>query len=250
MRDYEEIERMRNLNDSLIWDRMKMCYDYGYNRGCTDKEEEIGEIRRKEYHRGYDDGVANTPFTDTEKAEKSAYQRGLEDAWECARKITLDTGYTYAQLEEIFSDDNECNILKELSISEVMQKIKDYEERQEAEVRKAVNEGIKNISTKTGVNFYDGLQEETGTMEDLMDERCKLCAFGNGECFRDCDSNYSGFLPKHGYEAELVLLDNCENSGYYCSKCKKKLVKEGWSETVKKINFCPNCGADMRKENE
>lgn len=45
-----------------------------------------------------------------------------------------------------------------------------------------------------------------------------------------------------------IFLDNCANSGYYCSKCKKRLVKEGWSETVKKINFCPNCGADMRKE--
>ena len=48
--------------------------------------------------------------------------------------------------------------------------------------------------------------------------------------------------------APWIFLDNCANSGYYCSKCKKKLVKEGWSETVKQINFCPNCGADMRKE--
>lgn len=42
-----------------------------------------------------------------------------------------------------------------------------------------------------------------------------------------------------------MFLDNCANSGYYCLKCKKKLVKDGWSETVKKINYCPNCGARM-----
>ena len=46
-----------------------------------------------------------------------------------------------------------------------------------------------------------------------------------------------------------ILLDECANSGYYCSECHKKLVKEGWSNTVKKINFCPNCGARMESDN-
>lgn len=50
--------------------------------------------------------------------------------------------------------------------------------------------------------------------------------------------------------ARWVLLDECANSGYYCSNCQKKLVKEGWSDTVKKIKFCPNCGAKMDKESE
>ena len=45
-----------------------------------------------------------------------------------------------------------------------------------------------------------------------------------------------------------VLLDECANSGYYCSECHKKLVKEGWSNTVKKIKFCTNCGAKMEVE--
>ena len=42
-----------------------------------------------------------------------------------------------------------------------------------------------------------------------------------------------------------ILLDECSNSGYYCSECHKKVVKEGWSNTVKKIKFCPNCGCRM-----
>ena len=42
-----------------------------------------------------------------------------------------------------------------------------------------------------------------------------------------------------------IVLDECANSGFYCSNCRKKLVKEGWSNTVKKIKFCPNCGAKM-----
>ncbi len=48
-------------------------------------------------------------------------------------------------------------------------------------------------------------------------------------------------------KGEWIYLDECANSGYYCSICHKKLVKDGWSDTVKKIKFCPNCGADMRK---
>jgi ribosomal protein L32 len=45
-----------------------------------------------------------------------------------------------------------------------------------------------------------------------------------------------------------ILLDECANSGYYCSKCHKKVVKEGWSNTVKKIKYCPNCGSLMMEE--
>jgi hypothetical protein len=42
-----------------------------------------------------------------------------------------------------------------------------------------------------------------------------------------------------------ILLEECANAGYYCSECRKRVVKEGWSGTVKKIKFCPNCGAKM-----
>jgi hypothetical protein len=51
---------------------------------------------------------------------------------------------------------------------------------------------------------------------------------------------------RENIHGEWDLLDECSNSGYYCSICHKKVVKEGWSDTVKKIKFCPNCGADMR----
>ena len=47
-----------------------------------------------------------------------------------------------------------------------------------------------------------------------------------------------------------ILLEECANAGYYCSECRKRVVREGWSGTVRKIKFCPNCGADMRSETE
>jgi len=47
-----------------------------------------------------------------------------------------------------------------------------------------------------------------------------------------------------------IYLNECANAGYYCDQCNKRVVKDGWSKTVKKINFCPNCGAEMREEHE
>lgn len=45
---------------------------------------------------------------------------------------------------------------------------------------------------------------------------------------------------------QWIKIDDCSNSGYYCSECRKRVVKEGWSDTVKIIKYCPNCGAKMQ----
>ena len=43
-----------------------------------------------------------------------------------------------------------------------------------------------------------------------------------------------------------IKIDDCSNSGYYCSECRKRVIKEGWSDTVKIIKYCPNCGVKMQ----
>lgn len=51
---------------------------------------------------------------------------------------------------------------------------------------------------------------------------------------------------------EWVSLTDCSNAGVYCSVCQKKVWKEdyAWCNRKNKLrsNFCPNCGADMRKK--
>lgn len=89
---------------------------------------------RKAYDKGYKDGKADTPFTDTEEAEKKAYNRGLNDAWEAARKIHggqipyevfgLDkngNGFTYA---------SPLNWGETITAQEAIAKIKEYEDKQ------------------------------------------------------------------------------------------------------------------------
>ena len=64
---------------------------------------------------------------------------------------------------------------------------------------------------------------------------------------------YAAAIPSVTPERKMgkwIMLEECANAGYYCSECRKRVVREGWSGTVRKIKFCPNCGADMRSEAE
>lgn len=88
-----------------------------------------------------------------------AYERGLNDAWECARKLILDTGYCATQLQSIFGDKNEHYILKTLTPTEAIAKIKEYEEKQkqtddEIKVGDEVKHDGEQIGVVTQVDKY------------------------------------------------------------------------------------------------
>ena len=118
MKDYKHIEHMRNLNDSLIWERMKRCYDYGY-----------------------EDGKADTPFTATEEAEKKAYNRGLNEAWEAAGKLYKISSDDFLKLFEMKSP------YFDFSIQEVLAKIKEYEDKQKQDAEIKVGDEVKIIES-------------------------------------------------------------------------------------------------------
>jgi DNA-directed RNA polymerase subunit RPC12/RpoP len=94
---------------------------------------------------------------------------------------------------------------------------------------------------------------EVNRMDDSINRQAAIEVLENiGSLDTESDRKYARSvfegLPSAKPEREtgyLILLDNCSNSGYYCSACHKKLVKEGWSDTVKKIKFCPNCGVKL-----
>lgn len=47
----------------------------------------------KGYQQGYEAGKADTPFTDTEEAEKKAYERGLNDAIDYIKEIANEKSW-------------------------------------------------------------------------------------------------------------------------------------------------------------
>lgn len=59
---------------------------------------------------------------------KSEYERGLNDAWECAKKIATSDGLEYDDLEQIFGYRGYDLIFGNFSASEAIARIKEYEE--------------------------------------------------------------------------------------------------------------------------
>lgn len=88
-------------------------YEQGYNEGIRSRNGESYSI----YCYGYDDGLKD----------------GLNNAWECARKITCNVslvGYSTYALREIFDTARLGDIFLNFSASEAIAKIKEYEEKQ------------------------------------------------------------------------------------------------------------------------
>lgn len=72
---------------------------------------------------------------------RPAYEQGLNDAWECARKLMLTGGLSYSELYQIFECGTEHDILRKESPAYVIAKIKEYEEKQK-EVDRVTSQSI------------------------------------------------------------------------------------------------------------
>lgn len=62
--------------------------------------------------------------------QDTAYQRGLNDAWEAAKKIQCDEKLDWGTLIHMFNRDSFTGIFRDFSASEAIAKLKAYEEKQ------------------------------------------------------------------------------------------------------------------------
>ena len=100
---------------------------------CRDRNQKAVEDA---YKRGYDNGYKDKTNNDEVGKELASeiYQRGLNDAWEAARKIVLNRdegGTSTLDLSEIFDCVTIQQVFRRYTVSEVIAKLKDYEEKQE-----------------------------------------------------------------------------------------------------------------------
>ena len=94
--------KMKTWTDAGI----ELAYNSGYEQGCKDRDEIYAE-------------------------DKEDYNRGLNDAWECAHKI--DT-MTIEECEKVFGEYRYfATIAYNLSASEAIAKMKEYEDKQEVD---------------------------------------------------------------------------------------------------------------------
>ena len=86
---------------------------------------------RHVYNQGYADGIADGNINSGLFADKvrEAYNNGLEEAWEVARKILFDSSLPRDILTELGAD-SFSGVIHKCSASEVIKKIKEYEEQQ------------------------------------------------------------------------------------------------------------------------
>lgn len=85
--------------------------------------------------------------------ESAAYQRGLDDAWEAARKVF---GMTIQELYDAFGEDGLC-LLQKTTVAEALARIRAYEESQEIHVGDEVTcEGFGGKAVVTFLNDEDG----------------------------------------------------------------------------------------------
>ena len=67
------------------------------------------------------------------KDSDEAYQRGLNDAWDVARKIAVETddgGVSISDLYKIFGTESMCMIMKNNTVYDAIAKLKAYEDKQ------------------------------------------------------------------------------------------------------------------------
>ena len=114
-------------------------------------EPDLEQVRKEAYEKGYEtakheceDCNANAVKIADDNAHE-AYQKGLEDAWDAARKI-CDMKWT--KRSEVFGIDVYADIIA-LPASECIEKICQYEQEKEEQIQ--VGDEVEN--TQTGVRF-------------------------------------------------------------------------------------------------
>lgn len=130
-------------------------------------EQQIHEFAEKMYQAGYADGN-NTNLID------EAYQEGLNDAWECAKKLVLmpyDSGFDNKTVKGIFGTTHCYSIFENMPVSTVVAKIKDYEKQQkqaDTEIRvgdEVIVKGYRAIVIKVDIDYWYRVVYENGNTD-------------------------------------------------------------------------------------
>jgi len=126
MKDYEE--KVLNIMDNAR-DNIKAQLDKAYKNGYEDAKSELGKK------------IADIELKGIDKA----YQQGSDDAWEVARKLALSglEGGLYTEtIAKIFDGLTYYTVLKNVSASEAIAKIKEYEEQQKQDTEIKVGDEV------------------------------------------------------------------------------------------------------------
>lgn len=123
------------------------------------------------YNQGYSDGLADGNINSGLFADKvrEAYNNGLKDAWECARKILFDSSLPRDILTELGAD-TFCGVIHKCSASEAIEKINEYEKCQDCKYAGNPPHAVCGVCVSK--NRFEPKQTEEKT-----DKSCETCTF-------------------------------------------------------------------------
>ncbi len=132
---------------------------------------------------------------DMQKKLDDAYQKGLDDAWDAARKIVLDEGLAQKELKDIFDCATIGPVLRAFTASEAIAKIKAHEAGKD-EIR--VGDEVRRISD--GVKYV---------VVDPKNEFGRVCGFSmNGIWYGECPNALR--KTRRHFDVESILKEMSE----------------------------------------
>lgn len=102
------------------------------------------QVRTEAYQAGFEAGRMDAyveytkNITELKTKAHEAYQKGLSDAWECARKITAEYdegGLSISDLYKVFGTESAQTILRDNTVQEAIAKIAEYEQGKDCDER-------------------------------------------------------------------------------------------------------------------
>lgn len=170
--DYKQVEDLTPYTEDS-------AYAHGYTEAESKYREIRDELEKQAYQRGYEKAY-DTAYADAEEiyesGKRAMYQKGLKDAWEAARKICLeedDGGIPASAIKDIFNVRNYRYAVKDYSASEAIEKIRQYEQKQE-EIK--VGDEVEAMAGNAVViEVIDGGQTVRYMYPDTITGRNKAC---------------------------------------------------------------------------
>ena len=200
-------ENVRSIK--ATWGNTIMTLDNIKSSLKADRQKAIDEA----YQKGFEAGQ--------HEATTLEYQQGLNDAWECAKRIVLtktDVNCPYFTLDELIKIFGYCtsqNVLCTYSASEAIEKVKAYEEQQKADAEIKVGDEIKNtlelMNNAVGYFIEPANNEYYRVLRYDVNGKIDIVAWHKENCVR---------TGKHSYAVErmyVVLKD--EQSCSSCEYC-------------------------------
>lgn len=176
--------------------------------------------------------------TTLEEIRKTAYEKGLNDAWEAATKMVSekeDGGFSRDELLDIFGTKSILCIFADNTAKEAISKIRAYEEKKKEKAKNAQDKKF------IDANYFKDITEPNPQLDNMF-----MCTFDvtYGK-YKDVLKQIVKDAPAANVKPDISGKRIDTGSGMKCSKCGE--IQYGYGNCR---NYCANCGARMEGNTE